>query len=115
MGWFSDAVSFVADDVLGFDPPKAGKLPKVAAPTVATTEPATNTPTPAPAQASFDRVQSYLAIQSQRAFNEQIKQISTKQPASAPPTFSQTEQGQKLIRLGIIAALAWLFLFKGKL
>lgn len=115
MGWFSSAFSKVTDDILGFDPPKAGKVKSTPAPAVATSEPATNTPTPAPAQASFDRVQSYLAIQSQRAFNEQIKQISTKQPASAPPTFSQTEQGQKLIRLGIVAALAWLFLFKGKL
>lgn len=114
MGWFSDAFSFVTDDILGFDPPSVGAPAPAPAPAVGTTDPATNTPTPAPAQASFDQVQSYLSIQRQKAFNEQIKQIS-KSPVSAPPTFSQTEQGQKLIRFGIVAALAWLFLFKGKL
>ena len=109
MGWFSD----FTDDVLGIDPPKAPK--PAPAPAVATTDPATNLPAAEPAGTSFDRVQSYLAIQSQRAFNEQLKQISASKPVSAPPTFSQTEQGQKTIRYGILAALAWLFLFKGKL
>ena len=109
MSWFS---SF-ADDVLGIDPPKAPK--PAPAPAVATTEPATNIPAPAPAQTSFDRVQSYLAIQSQKAFNEQINQISAAKTVSAPPTFSQTEQGQKMIKFGMVAARAGLFLFKGKL
>lgn len=115
MGWFSDAFSWVVDDVLGFDPPSVGAPAPAPAPAVATTDPATNLPAAAPAQTSFDRIQSYLAIQRQNAFNEQIKQISAGKPVQAPPTFSQTEQGQKMIKFGIIAALAWLFLFKGKL
>lgn len=115
MGFFSDVFSKVTDDILGFDPPKVGKVAPAPQPAVATTDPATNSPNPAQAQTSFDQVQSYLAMQSQKAFNEQIKQISASQPAAGPPTFSQTEQGQKLIKYGIIAAIAWLFLFKGAL
>lgn len=80
---------------------------------VAVSQPATNTPTPTPAQASYDRVQSYLAAQSQKSFSEQLKGLSNS-TVSAPPTFSQTEQGQKMIKLGIVAVIAWLFLFKGK-
>ena len=109
MSWLT---SFV-DDVLGIDPPKAPK--PAPAPAVATTLPATNTPTPAPApvQTSFDRAQSYLAMQSQIAFSKQLKELTTGASVSAPLTFSQTEQGQKMIKLSIIAAIAWLFLFKG--
>jgi len=119
MGWdpIGDVLGFTADvmdDVLGFDPPKVGAPAPAPAPAVATTDPATNTPTPTPAQTSFDRAQSYLAIQRQNAFNEQLKQFS-KGPEIRPPTFSQTEQGQKMIKFGIVAAFAWLFLFKGKL
>lgn len=108
MGFFSD----FADDVLGIDPPKA-PVP-APAPAVSTTEPATNTPTVTPVQTSYDRAQSYLAMQSQIAFSKQLKELSNAS-ISAPPTFSQTEQGQKMIRLGIVAALVWLFIFKGKL
>ena len=108
MSWFS---SFV-DDVLGIDPPKAPKPGP--APAVSTTDPATNTPTVTPAQTSYDRAQSYLSMLSQIAFSKQLKGLSSVD-VSAPPTFSQTVKGQKMIRLGIVAALIWLFLFKGKL
>jgi len=114
MGFLSSFFDEVMDDALGFDLPKVSAPPPGPQPAVATTSPATNTPTPTPAQTSFDRVQSYLAMQSQNAFNEQIKQLS-KAPEIGPPTFSQTEQGQKMIKLGIVALIAWLFLFKGKL
>lgn len=110
--WFQKEIM---DDMLGFDPPKVGAPAPASQPAVATTSPATNTPGATPAATSFDRVQSYLAMQSQKAFNEQLKQISAAKPEFGPPTFSQTEQGQKMIKLGIMAALAWLFLFKGKL
>ena len=83
-------------------------------PAVATTSPATNTPTVTPAQTSYDRAQSYLSMQSQIAFSKQLKGLKGAS-VSAPPTFSQTVQGQKMIKLGIVAAIAWLFLFKGKL
>lgn len=108
MSWFSGFV----DDILGIDPPKAPK--PAPAPAVSTTDPATNTPTVTPAQTSYDRAQSYLSMQSQIAFSKQLKSLAGAD-VSAPPTFSQTEQGQKMIRLGIVAALVWLFLFKGKL
>jgi len=110
--WFQKEVM---DDALGFDSPKAGAPAPAAQPTVATTPPTTNTPTPAPAQTSFDRVQSYLAAQRQKSFNEQLKQISTAEPEFGPPSFSQTVEGQKMIKFVMYAALAWLFLFKGKL
>lgn len=113
MGLFDWFTEDVLDDALGFvnvpDPPKPAPQPQVA-----TTDPATNTPTATPAQTSYDRVQSYLAIQSQKAFHEQLAQLS-KGPEIGPPTFSQTVQGQKMIKLGIVAVIAWLFLFKGKL
>lgn len=109
MGFFDWFKEDVLDDALGFvsipDPPKPA-----AQPAIATTDPATNTPTPTPAQTSFDQVKSYLNAQAQRAFMLKLKQ-SSKSPEFGPPTFSQTEQGQKLIKLGIVAALAWLFLF----
>ena len=114
MGWLSDAFNWVTDDVLGFDPPKVGAPAPAPQPAVATTDPATNTPTVTPAQASYDRAQSYLATQSQIAFSKQLKQLSGTSVAG-PPTFSQTVQGQKMIKLGIVAVIAWLFLFKGKL
>ena len=114
MGWFSDAFNWVTDDVLGFDAPKVGAPAPAPQPAVATTDPATNTPTVTPVQASYDRAQSYLAMQSQIAFSKQLKSL-TGADVSAPPTFSQTEQGQKMIKLGIVAVIAWLFLFKGKL
>jgi hypothetical protein len=115
MGFLSSFFDEVLDDALGFDPPKARAPAPAPQPAVATTSPATNTPGQAPAQTSFDRVQSYLALQSQKAFNEQLKQISARRPSVEPPTFAQTEQGQKVIKFGIIALIAWLFLFKGKL
>jgi len=115
MGWFSDTFSWVVDDVLGFDPPKAGAPAPAAQPGVATTDQATNTPTPTPAQTSYDEIKSYLQAQAQRDFNLQLKKLTSKTPVAAPPTFSQTVQGQKLIKVGMVAALAWLFLFKGKL
>lgn len=108
MGWFSD----FSDDVLGIDPPKAPA--PAPAPAVSTTDPATNTPTVTPVQTSYDRAKSYLSMQSQIAFSKQLKEL-TGASVSAPPTFSQTEQGQKMIRLGIVAVLVWLFIFKGKL
>lgn len=98
----------------GFIPSKVGAPAPAPAPAVATTDPATNTPTVTPAQASYDRAQSYLAMQSQIAFSKQLKGLSSAD-VSAPPTFSQTVQGQKMIKLGIVALIAWLFLFKGKL
>lgn len=115
MSWLSSLQKEVFDDALGFDPPKVGAPAPAPAPAVSTTAPATNTPNVTPAQTSFDRVQSYLAMQSQKAFNEQLKQASTGKPEFGPPSFSQTAEGQKMLKLGIIAALAWLFLFKGKL
>jgi len=114
MGWLQDSFNWVLDDVLGFDPPKVSAPKPAPAPAVATTSPATNTPTPTPVQESYDRAQSYLAMQSQLAFSEQLKEL-TGASVSEPPTFSQTVQGQKMIKLGIVAAIAWLFLFKGKL
>lgn len=108
MGWFSD----FTDDVLNIEPAKAPR--PAPAPAVSTTEPATNTPTVTPVQENYDRTQSYLAMQSQIAFNKQLKELSSAS-TSAPLTFSQTEQGQKMIRLGIVAVLVWLFLFEGKL
>lgn len=113
MGWFSDAISWVADDVLGFDPPKAGGSSAGAQPAVATTEPATNTPTPTPAQTSYDETRSYLQAQSQRAYLESLKQ-TIKTPVGEPPTFLQTEKGQQMLSFGIVAFVAWLFLSKGK-
>jgi len=119
--WFREEV---VDDALGFDPKDQAKFadkilgidpPKVRTSNFCTTLPATNTPTPAPAQTSFDRVQSYLAAQRQKSFNEQLKQKSTAEPEFGPPSFSQTVEGQKMIKLVMYAALAWLFLFKGKL
>ena len=115
MGFLSDAFSWVADDVLGFDPPKVGAPAPAPQPAVATTDPATNTPTVTPAQASYDRAQSYLAMQSQVAFSKQLKELSSRTSVAEPPTFSQTVQGQKMLKLGIVAVIAWLFLFKGKM
>lgn len=111
MGWLSDTFSWAVDDVLGFDPPKVSAPAPAAQPGVATTDPSTNTPTPTPAQASYDEMKSYLQAQAQRNFNLQLKKITSKTPIAAPPTFSQTVQGKKLIKFGIVSALAWLFLF----
>lgn len=116
MGFLGSFFDEVMDDALGFDPPKAGApaaQPGLAK--LATTDPATNQPAATPAQTSWDRVASYLAAQNQKYFNEQLKLTAKSRPSVSPPTFSQTEQGQKMIKLGIIALIAWLFLFKGKL
>lgn len=112
MGLFNWLAEDVLDDALGFvdvpDPPKPAAQPQVA-----TTLPATNTPTATPAQTSWDQTQSYLNAQAQRAFLQQLSNI--KSPAAVPPTFTQTVEGQKIIKIGIMAVILWLFLFKGKL
>jgi len=78
MGWLSDAFSWVADDVLGFDPPKAGVV------TTTPTQPAVAEETPVSNQAqssstTVDPAQSYLAIQTAKWFNDQLKLISEKE------------------------------------
>lgn len=113
MGLFDWFTGDVLDDALGFVDEPSTSIPS-AQPAVATTEPATNTPTPTPAQiTSYDRTQSYLNAQAQKAYISQLRQL-TGAAVSEPPTFSQTIQGQKMIKFGIVAAIAWLFLFKGK-
>jgi len=116
MGFFDKIVGEVFDDALGFvEVPQPG-VQAGRQPPVATTDPATNNvpPTAAPAQTSYDEVKSYLAAKAQQAY---IKAF-TKEPeygAYGPPapTFLQTEEGQKMIKFGIIGFIAWLFLVQG--
>lgn len=111
MGWFGDAMGWLTDDVLGFDPSQANAPPPAAYPAVATTDPATNLPAMTPEQATYDRVRSYLQYQAQESYIKNLQE-GTKAPVSAPPSFLQTEKGQKMVTFGIIGVIAWLF-FKG--
>ena len=137
MGFFDKIFSTPIDNILGFNPQKVGISAATSTPggqtgvstvvgavgsvgdvipagsttlSPSTTDPATNTPTPAPAQTSFDRVQSYLNAKAQQAYIAQVRQISQSAPVVTPKRLDD-----KLVTYGIWAALAWLFLFKGKL
>jgi len=141
MGWFSKVFSTPIDNILGFNPQNVGISAALATPggeaavsaavgaaigagsviapgattipKAATTDPATNTPTPPPAGTSFDQVQSYLNAKAQQAYIEQQKAFIEQlryRPSAIPSTFLQTQEGQNMIKFGGIAALLWLFL-----
>lgn len=110
MGFFDSFTKEILDDALGFvEVPQPG-VQAGAQPPVGTTDPATNTPTPTPAQTSYDQVKSYLNAKAQQAY---IAALKTPTRVAEPPTFLQTEEGQKMLKFGIVGLIAWLFLGKG--